>query len=85
MSTTVNTQEARIKQIVCDVLELEPDEVTPTSLFKEQHDADSLLAIEVLAAIERAFDVTIEQDQLARMVNLEGVQAVVEEAIEARG
>lgn len=84
MSTTVNTQEARVKEIVCDVLELETDEVTPTSLFIEEHGADSLLAIEMLAALERAFDVTIEQDQLARMINLEGVQAVVDEAIQAR-
>jgi acyl carrier protein len=33
-----------------------------------------------LAALERTFDVTIAQDELARMVNLEGVYAVLVDA-----
>ncbi|MEU2426268.1 acyl carrier protein [Streptomyces sp. NPDC007851] len=69
-----------IKEIVCDILEIDEDEVTETSLFKEEHDADSLRAIEILAALERTQKVTIDQAELSRMVNLEGVYAVVAEA-----
>ncbi|MBT2510619.1 acyl carrier protein [Streptomyces sp. ISL-98] len=69
-----------IKEIICDILEIDEDEVTETSLFKEDHDADSLRAIEILAALERTQNVTIDQDDLARMVNLEGVYVVVAEA-----
>ncbi|MEV7071790.1 acyl carrier protein [Streptomyces sp. NPDC091972] len=69
-----------IKEIVCDILEIDEDEVTETSLFKEEHDADSLRAIEILAALERTQRVTIDQAELSRMVNLEGVYAVVAEA-----
>ncbi|MEV0219275.1 acyl carrier protein [Streptomyces sp. NPDC050704] len=69
-----------IKEIVCDILEIDEDEVTGTSLFKEQHDADSLRAIEILAALERTQKVTIDQAELSRMVNLEGVYVVVSEA-----
>ncbi|MFF6995707.1 acyl carrier protein [Streptomyces sp. NPDC008313] len=69
-----------IKEIVCDILEIDEDEVTETSLFKEQHDADSLRAIEILAALERTQKVTIDQAELSRMVNLEGVYVVVSEA-----
>lgn len=69
-----------VRRIVCDILEIEPAELTPTSLFKEQHDADSLRAIEILAALEREFDITIEQTDLSAMVNLEGVYAVVASA-----
>lgn len=70
----------RIKDIVCEILEIEPDEVSATSLFKEEHDADSLRAIEILAALERAFSITIDQAELGRMVNLDGVLAVVNDA-----
>ncbi|MCJ0871741.1 acyl carrier protein [Streptomyces sp. AP-93] len=73
-------QKQEIKEIVCDILEIEEDEVTETSLFKEDHDADSLRAIEILAALERTQHVTIEQGELARMVNLAGVYVVVAEA-----
>ncbi|MEV6958260.1 acyl carrier protein [Streptomyces sp. NPDC051207] len=85
MTTTIDAgQQARIKEIVCDVLELEEDEVTDGSLFKEDHGADSLRAIEILAGLEKEFKVTIEQTELERMVNLDGVYAVVGEAVAAR-
>ncbi|MFJ1749381.1 acyl carrier protein [Streptomyces sp. NPDC088116] len=73
-------QASRIKEIVTDILEIEPDDMTLTSLFKEDHDADSLLAIEILASLEKNFRITIGQDDLARMVNLQGVNEVVAEA-----
>jgi acyl carrier protein len=82
-NSTVTLDEARkeqIKEIVCEILEIEPAEVSPTSLFKEDHDADSLRAIEILAALERTLGITIDQAELSRMVNLEGVYAVVAEA-----
>ncbi|MFJ8788305.1 acyl carrier protein [Streptomyces sp. NPDC102462] len=72
-----------IKEVVCDILEIDEDEVTETSLFKEEHDADSLRAIEILAALERTQKVTIDQSELSRMVNLEGVYAVVAEAAQS--
>lgn len=74
----------QIQGIVCDILEIEPAEVTMTSLFKEDHGADSLRAIEILAALERTFNITIDQAELSRMVNLDGVEAVVNEASAAK-
>jgi acyl carrier protein len=76
--------EDQIKDIVCEILEIEPEEVSATSLFKEDHDADSLRAIEILASLERTFGVTIDQAELARMVNLDGVYAVVDESLTAK-
>ena len=73
-------QQDEIKEIVCDILEIDPDDVTDTSLFKEDHQADSLRAIEILAALEKRFDVVIDQAELARMVNLAGVYEVVADA-----
>ncbi|WP_374701171.1 acyl carrier protein [Streptomyces sp. TP-A0874] len=69
-----------MKEIVCDILEIEEDEVTETSLFKEDHGADSLRAIEILAALEKEFGVVINQSELPRMVNLTSVYEVVAES-----
>lgn len=82
MNNPVSTQErqALIKQIVSDILEIELDDMTLTSLFKEDHDADSLRAIEILASLEKTFGVEISQEALGRMVNLQGVYQVVQEA-----
>jgi acyl carrier protein len=67
----------RIAEIVSEILEIDLDELTETSLFIEDHDADSLRAIEILSSLEREFGIVIDQSELARMVNLEGIYEVV--------
>ncbi|MCX5077853.1 acyl carrier protein [Streptomyces sp. NPDC060334] len=74
-------QREQIKEIVCEILEIEIAEVTDTSLFKEDHNADSLGAIEILSSLERVFSIEIDQAELTRMVNIDGVVAVVEEGL----
>ncbi|MFI6042579.1 acyl carrier protein [Nocardia sp. NPDC051321] len=83
MPVLATADKDRIKETVCAILELEPDQVTDSSLFKENHGADSLLAIEILAQLERTFKVTIDQSELDRMVNLDGVYAVLADAMPA--
>ncbi|OLR91925.1 acyl carrier protein [Actinokineospora bangkokensis] len=80
MSSAVTDRPARIKEIVCDILEIEPSELGGADLLKEDHDADSMGAIEILAALERTFGVHIDQAELARMVSLDAIVAVVDEA-----
>ncbi|WP_055555233.1 acyl carrier protein [Streptomyces sp. NBRC 110028] len=80
MAAIVEERRETIKEIVTDILEIDPDEVTETSLFKEEHDADSLRAIEILAALEKTFNVVIDQAELGRMVHLRGVYEVVSDA-----
>lgn len=80
MTVALTEQKAKIKEIVCEILELDEDEVTDTSLFLEDHSADSLRAIEILASLEKEFKIVIDQEELARMVNLDGVYEVVGEA-----
>ncbi len=82
MNILVNQEErlALIKQLVSEILEIEPADMSATSLFKEDHNADSLRAIEILASLEKAFSVEIPQEALDRMINLQGVHQVVAEA-----
>ncbi|UGY94191.1 acyl carrier protein [Streptomyces gobiensis] len=80
MTSAIDERFGKIKEIVCEILELEEDEVTPDGLFKEEYGADSLRAIEILAALEKEFGVVIDQAELSRMVNLLGVAEVVGEA-----
>ncbi|ANS62610.1 putative acyl carrier protein [Streptomyces lincolnensis] len=84
-SPSIDTDlESKVKDIVTDILEIEPEDMTLTSRFKEDHDADSLLAIEILASLEKTFKITIAQEQLVNMVNLQGVCEVVAEAAARR-
>ena len=46
-----------IREIVSEVLELEPEEVSDTGLFVEEYEADSLRAIEILARLEKKYGI----------------------------
>ncbi|GAA2084326.1 hypothetical protein GCM10009801_45390 [Streptomyces albiaxialis] len=82
MSTVVIDEktEATVREILVNSLDLEGEELTRTGLFVEDYGADSLGAIEVLSALEKTFDVTIEQEELPAMVNLEAVLDVLSRA-----
>ncbi|MFI6358562.1 acyl carrier protein [Streptomyces sp. NPDC050743] len=80
MTAMTTDDKQQIKEIICDILELEEDEISETSRFVEEHDADSMRLIEILSSLELNLGVTIEQADLPRMVNLTGVYEVVAEA-----
>lgn len=67
-----------IREIVAEVIEVDPDEITETSLFKEDHQADSLRAIEILARLEKLYKIEIPQSELANMIHLSAVYDVVQ-------
>jgi acyl carrier protein len=68
-----------MREIVAEVLEVEPEEITETSDFAEEHEADSLRAIEILARIEKKYKVDIPQSELPNMNNLRNVYTVVKQ------
>ncbi|WP_433598095.1 acyl carrier protein [Nocardia sp. CA-135953] len=76
-TTSYQAHMDELREIVCDVLEIEPDELTDDSLFVEDHEADSLRAIEILARLEKTYKVEIPQAELSKMVNMKAVYGVV--------
>jgi acyl carrier protein len=80
MTTVTVDQRTKARDIICDILEIDTGEITETSLFIEDHDADSMRLIEILSGLEMAFGVTIPQSEIPRMVNLASVYDVLGEA-----
>ncbi|EST29044.1 acyl carrier protein [Streptomyces roseochromogenus] len=80
MTTAINQQLMdELREMIAEVLEEEPENITETSLFIEEHEADSLRAIEILARIEKKYKVSLPQELLADMVNLRAVYNTVVE------
>ncbi|WP_067539266.1 acyl carrier protein [Nocardia crassostreae] len=74
MSVQTDTETMEyLRDMISEVLEIEPEELTDTSHFVEDHEADSLRAIEILARIEKKYKITIPQDRLPEMFNLRAV------------
>jgi acyl carrier protein len=66
-----------LREIVAEVLEMEPEEIGDTEDFVAEYEADSMRAIEILSRIERRYAVEIPQSELTEMQNLKAVHEVV--------
>jgi acyl carrier protein len=66
-----------LREMVADVLELEPGELDDGADFVETYEADSLRAIEILARIEKRYKIEIPQSELPEMRNVKAVYEIV--------
>ena len=66
-----------IREIVAAILEVDVERISPTSVFRDDLEADSLQGIEILSALERRFHITIEQSLLADMQDVQSTYEVV--------
>jgi len=59
--------EDKVKGIIAEQLGVELDTVVPSASFTEDLGADSLDAVELIMAIEEAFDIEIPDDEAEKM------------------
>jgi len=59
--------EDKVKSIIAEQLGVELDSVTPSASFTEDLGADSLDAVELIMAIEEAFDIEIPDEEAETM------------------
>ncbi len=67
----------QIREIVADVLEAEPADLTDGSSFVDDFDADSLLVIEIFSRFERDLGIRIPQEDLTELDDLPAAYALV--------
>jgi acyl carrier protein len=60
----------KFKSCTVEVLQVAPEQVTLDARFGEDLDADSLDLVELVMALEEAFDITVPEDEL------EGIETV---------
>lgn len=65
----------RVKEIVVEQLEVEPDRVTPEANFAADLNADSLDTVELVMALEEEFDIEIPDEAAEQIAT---VQAAVD-------
>lgn len=65
----------KLKQVIAEVLNVDPDEITMETTFLDDLGADSLDIFQIIMGIEEAFDIEIPADRAEKI-------ATVEEAVE---
>ena len=84
MSLVTPAIKDEIKELVCEIIDIEPFVVTPARPFREYHGAQNHRLDEIRATLECAFGVTIDEANAARMTNLEGVYSALSAALLAK-
>lgn len=64
----------RVKKVVVEQLEVEPEKVTPEASFANDLQADSLDVVELVMALEEEFDIEIP-DEAAEQIDTVGKAA----------
>ncbi len=59
--------EERVKEIICEQLGVEEEEVIPTAKFIEDLGADSLDTVELVMAFEEEFDLEIPDEEAEKI------------------
>ncbi len=59
--------EVRIKEIICEQLDVKPEDVSEGKSFTEDLGADSLAIVELVLALEEQFDVKIPDDEVDKI------------------
>jgi acyl carrier protein len=75
---------AELRTLVAEVLELEPGQLRDDADFVDEYEVDSLLAIEMVARIDKQFGTELSVQELARLTDLRSVQDVVLEHLRSR-
>ena len=62
--------EAIVRKIVADILEVEPHTIDPNAQLVEDLGMDSMMALEILAAIEKRFRIKVPEENLPKLTTL---------------
>ena len=67
-----------VRRLVAEITEREPEEVSDTALFQEDLGIDSLMAIEMLVAVDKKYRIQIPEEEFATIKNVNDAVALVQ-------
>lgn len=76
MEMEIKIQE--VKELIANILEVGLDEILMETDFITDLNADSLMALEILATLEKKYKIKISEDSLAKMTNLSNIINVLQ-------
>jgi len=80
---TADEIRAEIKRLVANVTEREPDEISDTAHYMDELGVDSLMAMEVMIAVDKKFKIDIPEEEFNKATNVNESVAMVEQWLAA--
>ena len=73
-----NILENDIKNVIAEIVEIEQGKVTPEANFVEDLGMDSMMALEILASVEKKYKLRIPEENLTKITSLSKVVELVD-------
>ncbi len=65
-----NNLEQDIKKLIADVIEMDPAQIDPNAHLVEDLGMDSMMALEILAAMEKRYKIRIPEEDLPKITTV---------------
>ena len=72
-----NDIEKQLRSLIATIVEVEEEKITPEANFVEDLGMDSMMALEILASIEKKYKLKIPEENLTKITNLRQVTELV--------
>ena len=79
----INVEED-VRALVAEILEAKPDSISPEAHFVKDLGMDSMMALEILASIEKKFRIVIPEEMLAKFTSLQQTSSIVKDIIQKK-
>lgn len=73
---------SKVIEVVADTLSVERDQLKPSSKFVDDLGADSLEQVELMMALEAAFDCDIPDEDAAKIVSIEDAVKYIDDNVQ---
>lgn len=77
MITDLETIKGDIKKILSKIVEVDEGKIKEDANLIEDLGADSMMALEVMAALEKKYNITIPEEDLVKMATLKDIVGLV--------
>ncbi|MGI8784139.1 MAG: acyl carrier protein [Acidobacteriota bacterium] len=71
VTVTADHVRGEVKRLIAELTEREVDEITDTALFVEDLGVDSLMAIEVMVALDKRYKIDIPEQEFNTIKNVD--------------
>lgn len=72
-----------VRKLVAEITERSPEEVSDTALFVEDLGIDSLMAIEMLVAVDKKYRIHISEEEFGKIKNVNDAVGIVQRTLAA--
>jgi len=78
------TVEEKVKEILLEILDIKEEDIVPTARFIDDLGATSIDLVEILTALQNAFDVNISETEAAQIATVQDAVDYIKAALDKK-